>query len=1232
MLTLKVKVIDKHTSKVLNEEHPHIFIDDSVKTIKEKLFTYNPALLPNFLKVEVENGQDLILVKDSNSILLDLLTYPFTETPTVYITSIENNLHDNLEILLDNSEMFENSLQTIKGEYIDMTGDDFEFALKIVMIQQGKSIPLSDLQYYTDSIKSYRDILVGKYNQIESDKTFQEFCKLSTQFDAGENKIVFNDINLSIIGENYQTGSNGIFIKLDEIYNILELDKNIPFIALGKQSGISKLPQIKVYNKINVNEKEIKSWVLNEKVKLNEATYKIIKGLLIKSKFGENNYLTINILPNGIIQVNYKLSQVDKVQETQTLEILVESIKMNVDNVIKYINTFGGVFLKSKRISAIKDSTVKLESMDTSIETSVFIDKSKFDKLISQNVISENILELKRTESMEFISAYYKKFKIRDNTDDRKGITVNIRDNQYKEDSSIIKIYGGTDYKQTIVILWTVLLCNEMASLQKSNGLFEDFSKKRKIKEKTNKKKLKEQGVNFDSRECQAIRQPTIIQANEHSMFVKRPKKDSYIITFKDNNYRCDKGDYPYPGFTKSNIVCCFKYNQRGNENYIKNVNPESLNILVEPSNFKVTITTNNNTFETFVIKVVSDYQPGFNEENSMPRYYYLSNLENTPTHNDLMPIYNKQLIQKIEDTTKENIWLEKVPLSHIIHPSNSSKCLYKPNLNNRLTLDSPCTSHKKNKHTFFGYTTKSVPCCFDDRRDEEFIPKNKNSDVTKHYIIQSPDKILNQQKLGILPTDLSTLLNTLLVDDQKTFYRMGVIQNNSSFFNALLISVNNLIGNTVINNNLEFRKYISFYLKHNTKEFYKLNDGDISNKYTLERYTEYINNNDIFINWKDTIDICEKVLRKNIIILEVLENTIKLVCKPFISNPGNKTRPYIVLLKRKNTFEVIIELFVNADNKNNITREFPHDRKCIVFFLKYYKDTCVKENLYPENYQYIPIPTQDILLRKFKTNSVDLGQIKYQVQNSFNKINFLMTSKAVLIPIQECGMIQNKKIKAVSFSSVIRQTKLLTLRQYRLAFQKLGKMLGQNIIILGKVDSNIKDIGCILTNFGVYIPYKKTIQDNLNKDNLGYTYYLDVDNVENVSDGEYSNYTQKMDHITHNVYELKKAIGNFVSKNNQVKLDLENQIKNVSISRHHKIDNIVNMLTKIPGINKTQTTLLKAIANEMINDNKENLILNNIITSDTFNKKDVIQRDSESILLNVDDIRKWIKLFKQSE
>ena len=53
---------------------------------------------------------------------------------------------------------------------------------------------------------------------------------------------------------------------------------------------------------------------------------------------------------------------------------------------------------------------------------------------------------------------------------------------------------------------------------------------------------------------------------------------------------------------------------------------------------------------------------------------------------------------------------------------------------------------------------------------------------------------------------------------------------------------------------------------------------------------------------------------------------------------------------------------------------------------------------------------------------------------------------------------------------------------------------------------------------------------------------------------------------------------------------------------------------------------------NEIINDNIENLLLNNLVTPSSFNKDEIVKRNNESIWLNIDDIRKWIKKFKSQE
>jgi hypothetical protein len=1235
MPTLSVMVVNRKTNKVINDEYPNILLDDSIKKIKEKIFVFNADLIPNLIKIQIKDDSgNFIIINDSNSLLFEHFE-SIPHEPIVYVSNLQDTISQKqLQSLYIDDSQFKSLFQIFKKEYSDLTEDDLSFIIKLHLMNTGiGNITISDIQDYIKNVQTKRNKLLYVIEQQENDPTLQQFYKLSKNFTPEIEKIFYNDISLVITGENVSYGTKGVFIKLNEIFNILELNDNIPFIALGKKGGSNtKQPQIKIHNRLldTLPDKEIKNWVLNEKKKLNEATYKMIKGLMIKSKLkNTNNYLTINILPNGIIYVNLKVGDSD----TGDLDQILRDIKDNLNTVIDYINQLKSVFLKSKRISPLDKSSIIIDSVDTSIETSIFINRSKFESLIKQEMISKIILELKQTESLDVLSAYYKKFKTHENIEDIKGITINVRDNPYKEDSSIIKIFGANNQTQSTIITWNILILSEMSELIKKNGLFEDFTKKRKIREKTNKKKLKEQGIHFDSRECQAIRQPKLNTENKQPL-----KKDSYTITFNTQNYRCDTPNYPYPGFTKSNIVCCFKYNQTGNESYIKNVDAESLNILVEPSNFKIKIEQGKNSFETYVIKIVSDYKPGFNENNSMPRYYYLSNTINKLTsENDIVPIHNQALIDVIEQ--EDNIWLDRVTLSNIIYPSASNKCSFKPDLNNRTSVHSPCDEHKKNK--FFGYTSKSVPCCFDKEREVHVSRKKKEADITKQYIIQSSDKTLNYKQLGILPQDISSLLENVL-EIKDIHYRMGIIQNNSSFLNAVLLSSNNLIRGQNINNHNEFKQFIVSYLTKNEGEFNKLNNGDISIKYSnIQNFIKYINKTDVFLNWLELIDLLERILKRNIIVLDVTDKT-RLLCRPVILNPKKFHRPFMILLKKKNTFEVIIKLLKDDSKKNEVIKDYSYTDKLIKFLTEYYTQTCIRKNVYPDNYSYIPIYPHQLIISKLRaqdTKSSPIGNIKYQVKNDFNKINLLMTKRGVLIPILETGIIDNSEIKIVQFSSLIRQQdKLLTVKDYANVYKVLNKILSnvkdfKPIKLLGIVDSNIDSIGGILTNFNYILPYRKDSKTTSTKfPFLNYKYYLDVDTKLQQIDHQmtmFTSYNNDYNGTLDKLFNLKKLIGDKFNNNQETKEYVEKLIKRPDITKSDKIMELLEIFNTL-NIPNDDITLLKAICNEILNDNKERLILNNIITSDTFNKNEVIVRDAESILLNIDDIRKWIKKHQQ--
>ena len=84
-------------------------------------------------------------------------------------------------------------------------------------------------------------------------------------------------------------------------------------------------------------------------------------------------------------------------------------------------------------------------------------------------------------------------------------------------------------------------------------------------------------------------------------------------------------------------------------------------------------------------------------------------------------------------------------------------------------------------------------------------------------------------------------------------------------------------------------------------------------------------------------------------------------------------------------------------------------------------------------------------------------------------------------------------------------------------------------------------------------------------------------------------------------------------------KIEKTNAIKNI----------LTGYLTEENKKIKDIDFILNIIANEIINDNVENLLLNNLITSETFNPNETTKRSTESVLLNIHDIKKWINKFQ---
>ena len=608
------------------------------------------------------------------------------------------------------------------------------------------------------------------------------------------------------------------------------------------------------------------------------------------------------------------------------------------------------------------------------------------------------------------------------------------------------------------------------------------------------------------------------------------------------------------------------------------------------------------------------------------------------------------------------SMWLETVPLSQLINKPSKSKCQNQPNFDNiNNSIIDACKHHSKNN--YFGYNINSYPCCFDKERPVFNIKKVKEKDSTKQHILIT-DKLLSDKRQGLLPPGLNKLLNEIIQPNTNgSFIRWGVNQNELSFLNCILVAMEHTNGFT-INNTTELKRYLITYLINNKDEFEKLNNGTISLKYSS--INEYITAIEKYINWKDIIDLITKVCKCNIFILDIpyVEtestkifdyNNIKLVCNFYTEI--NKSNPFIILIKKQNAFELIvyntgilwnkssqkIEILKNKQIKPTINFVFNYNSddtintNIINFLLEYNLSSCVKENEYPENFTYDPLyDINDIITILSKTKH----EIDLQLVNSFNKVNYVVTKNKTIIPIKESGIIDIPKI---SFEEYIDKN-LLDINEVTKYLKDLNKILKRPIQLLGVTTNNENKINSAMTNFGQFIPLNPIDISKMKTslEILPMKYYYDIDeslaNKKQIVNSEIE-WNTKIKTLNDKIYQIKKYLGQSFLNDDTSKNQIINIIKTPLISRSEKINNIVNYLQQKLNLQNTFDInssdlpfILKHIANEMINDNIENLLLNNLITSNVFNPDEIIKRNNESIWLNLDDIKKWIKKFKQQE
>lgn len=1311
--------VDFTSSEVLPSELI-VLADETIGTIKEKLFVFGDGInfYPNLisLQIQTKTKDELITASDIGQSLIFYLPSGDSIGTSVrvvvknVINVIEGGLRvdgknysaldlwNDINIPSNKIGLFESAYAELSNEYAQLSEADFEFAIKLVILKTNACAGTincntlrTDIDEYIKNVLEAKTQLIKVYKRKESGLTEFYNSVLSIRDINELVEPVYNYTNVSVIirGGNVETGLRGKFIKLLHVFNQIELTDNLPFVAIsipGKEE-----PMIKIHNKLieRVGEREVKSWMISEKKKANVVTYKKVRGLMLKYKTGDNRYITFNITDTGIVYCKVGSdttngSDTTKGSETvgtSKLDDIYKLIRDTYNNVTDIINKLYNVFSKPKRLEPSERSEFITEALTCSIYTKILINRSAFNRSLVNTFISDYVFELKDTISEDILSIYYKKYGKREGDDietERRGITVNIRDNPYKLDSSVITVYSAFNVNQIDAILYQIAAINSSSirrrkpSIEQEDDSESDYSDTdeetvQKIKERSHIKSLRKQGVNILSTKCQKPRQPKVGDELE-------PLAGSYTLDYNSIKYICPSKEYPYPGFTNENIVCCFKKDQRRRHAYIRNTKSTNFDILVQPSNFKITITqANNKPYETFAIKVISDYIDGLDSTNSVSRYYFIS-----PT-NELVPITNQQLIDRIGGVEEDyDIWLDSVPLANIINEPPKNKCNYPPDMNKtivgkdgKIDTNARCSHHAKNK--IFGYNLNSYPCCFDKEREQTVSRKKKVIDITKQHILTS-DKVLDYQRIGILPPPLDKLFNKLIQRSGEyangKFYRMGVVQNQSAFFNAILLGVGNTVGSRQVNNSNELRKVIVGYLEGEPGIFQQLSNGNMINKYkTMSNYTKAISDVTNVIYWNDVLDLLQRMLNINVLLLDIpykiSESTkepdyenIRLVCTPNIKT--NNENPFLVLLKRGSTYEIVIWLAeretdsgtIGETGTERIRYMFKYDnsdtfaKNIVNFLLEYRGKSCVRENDFPENYPYIEMYSLDEIIKILGGGK---NSVIAQIVNKFKKVNWVITQKGIIIPVKETGITDG--LRVVNMNEL--QTKLPNLEKYIIGIadinQTINKTPGQDkqIRLIGVTTRKQDDediITSVLTNYGQHIPLAPSkYTQNTTVPQLEYGYYPEIDDIlfdfsndpslitKNADDQV--RYTTYWNGLREYIYKIKRQLGERLYKDDQAKSNIQSIITDTMSNRFQKLTMIVNILRLYVSFGNTYTRamndfVLSHIANEMLNDNIENSILNNVIASDVFNPSEVISRDEETVLLNIDDIKRWIKQF----
>lgn len=1072
-----VEVVNNKTNEILLKSNGTGLWDHTALQLKEKLFAFvsGPGQIwyPKLLRLSTKKGDTIKYFEN--------LSKYYDEGNPIYVHHFFDEIQ-RTELAQNIADFSDNNILEIHSRFQNdwslLTVEDIEFTLKFLTFKtspQMFSYLRQDVEGYLNKVLDMKQRIQKQYIEEEIQmKDYYDYIKVK----SSKEPLLINVENLTLSVQPSQPTTARI-VDMSKLFDSFELNENIPFAALSGVYLGRKEPVIKVYNKVldgETTSKDVKSWIINERTKSSKSTLKKVKGLVIKVRLtfdDQISFMTVNMNEMGHFIISSSVPN--------NIQISIEEFKDKMEralaDVIETINERYPNVIRRGSTLQLDDKTIELQSVSAQTEVHK-IPRAKIAGFLRNRYYSENLFDPKDTIGKDILSMFYKRFMRSADEEDsteRKGITVTVQDHPEKATSSIIYVSSAQSYNQIPIIAMHLVNINNMLQSdalvvamgegdQQEELLFPEEEEEHKLKGKSKIKQLKEKGVKVISTNCQRQRQPILSDTQE-------PHENAYDIVFEEKRYICPNPDYPFPGFTNENVVCCFKKDQRSKEPYMRNMASNELDEMIESSNFQIEVDHNGQSYKAFVIKSMSDKRKH--------KYHFLD------INNVLVPVTSEALI--IELDKKDDIWLEPTPLNRILTQPPKNKCMYAPDFTKRVADDphSQCSVHS-NK-VFFGYNLNGYPCCFDKPRKETVTRKRRAVEILKQHIITT-EKILESNRVGVLPNGISQIFNGGIINQRgpDVFLRMGVVQNVSSLLNVILLALDNTINNAQVTGSLDFRSLLATYVE-NQGIFTSLNGGDIALSFSLPQFVFYLREN--ILNPTMILDLLMRVTQHNILIIDYTDVAdIRFLCSKYVSL--NTDKPYIIVLKRESSYELVVKPNQTNVDLGSMTKTFTYSDSVVKVLHTMFTEACTYVYDYPDAFGFDKPWNANFIIQLLRKSE---HKITFQIVNEFNKTHLLVTESSFIIPIMETGILPSIQALADFKANMHTQLKGIDLLQRVIekASRKYKKEI-PSISVLGQIVDGRDSVVAMMTNFGIPIPVERHPVIDLPV--YDYNYYPNVD------------------------------------------------------------------------------------------------------------------------------------------